>query len=584
MESIWVRAAGLDGMLAFRMEPNSALLLGRNPDAGKLSPTLLPQLGGDRIRCERIPSPRVSANHVLIWHTGTTLRLWDLTSRNGTAMQLRPQQQVEVSRELLLTLELAQPKNATAIEQAPRAAEWQNDREFASAVAEAIRSWLDVIELAGQVSVSWPVDAAPDLPDGLPMGRFALADGAELRVSASDAATHPLSWSSVLDKVHVYINEQNGRLELLQGHEEGFILASSALREAHRQVADAASRGTRLLLLGPTGAGKERLASCYHRHSRQHRGPFTTINCSLLSQDLIYAQLFGAKKGSFTGCTADITGVVEAAHEGTLFLDEVAEMNLDVQRALLRFLDTQGEYQRLGDARTRRAHVQIVCATNAALDEPEQRRGHFRDDLWYRLAVRVVRVPPLRERREDIIAYLQSRRMPGGSSAYEALTPAALQLVLDDVWPGNFRDLENFVERLPAAPSPRSVDEQTCAAALEEGRGTNAAGRKVPPIMAQLPETTDGSWAEIAAQAAAAFAKDYGLRPGLWGQIPIFTEKYLKPVFLAQACGLSHIDEVSKTLNLSELARRMNIADGTTIKLQLQRYIDRFRRRGQPEE
>ena len=573
-DNIWVRASGLEAPLGFRIEPQSVLLLGRHPDPSRLTATLKTELGDRKILCGSIPSTRVSANHLLIWHTGGALRLWDLASRNGSWVQLRAQQRFEVRGALVLALDLGQSGNAAPLDQLPKSAEWQSEREFSGAVAQALRDWLNVLDLHTEVSLEFSPPAHAD-------GCFALADGSELRVLPVGDATHEFPWSGVLDRVRIYINDQNNTFELLQGHDEGFILASRPLRETHRQLADAAARGMRVLLLGPTGVGKERLATCYHRHSRQHRGPFVTVNCSLLKQDLLFAQLFGAKKGSFTGSTADLIGVVEAAHEGTLFLDEIGEMSEEVQRALLRFLDSRGEYQRLGDARTRRANVQIVCATHVELDEPTRRAERFREDLWYRLAVRVVRVPPLRERREDIVAYLKSRALGGGVSAYEALSAAALQRVLDDPWPGNFRDLENFVERLPATGYAHSIDDALCVAAIQEGRGVR---KQLPSAFSEQPVQASADWPEIAAQAAVAFARDHGLQPGQWGQTQIFMEKYLKPVFLAQACGLGLIDEVGKGLNMSELARRMNIADGTTVKLQLQRYIKRFRRQGQLED
>lgn len=586
-DNILVRASGIAGPLSFNVAPQSALLLGRQPDTGKLPAALRNELGGSKIQCETVPSARVSGNHVLLWHTGDALRVWDLGSRNGSWVQLRSQQRIEVSGTLTLSLDLARSGEAGQLEQLPRNSEWQSEREFADAVAQSVRDWLRTLNLRAEVSVSF-------MPQDHSEGRFALANGAELCVLPLRDVTHKFLWSTVLDKIRIFINEQNNTFELLQGHDEGFVLASPALREAHRQIADAAARGMHVLLLGPTGVGKGRLATCYHRHSRQRSGPFATIRCALLSQEQLYAQLFGAKKGAFIGCTADITGAVEAAHEGTLFIDEIDDMSSEVQRALLRFLDLRGEYQRLGDTRTRRANVQIVCATNADLDDPIHRVERFREDLWYRLAVRVVRVPPLRERREDTAAYLQACVLRSGVSAYQALTPGALQQVLDDPWPGNFRDLHNFVERLPAAACASSIGEILCTAALQEGRhgarpapptpGPAAAPEREPEPEPTREAPTRADWPKIAAQAAAAFAKDHGLAPGQWGQIPIFMEKYLQPVFLAQACGLGQIDEIGKDLNFAELARRMNLADGTTVKLQLQRYLERFRPPGGAED
>ncbi len=412
-----------------------------------------------------------------------------------------------------------------------------------------------------------------------------MADGSRLHVKPPLAATFEVPWLAVIDRVRDYVNEENIRFEQLAGHEEDFILASPLMREVHCQIVDAAAYGMRLMLLGPTGAGKERLARCFHNHSRQHKGPYATVNCALLKENLLYAQLFGAKKGSYTGAVQDIVGVVEAAHEGTLFLDEVGEMEIDVQKALLRFLDSRGEYQRLGDTRVRRANVQIVCATNVALDSQSERQGKFRDDLWYRLAVKVVMVPPLCQRKEDILAFLKSRFLRGGHiRAIEAFTPSALKMVLGDPWPGNFRDLENFVERLPPNALPQTLDEVACEAALREGRGPAPAraGRssgmlRAISIPAAAPTST--TWNDISGIADVAFEEDYGAAPKNWGQLQIYMEKYLKPIFIASFSGLTEINEIGKNINYSDLARKLNIADGTTVKMHLSRYIERFRRR-----
>jgi len=252
-------------------------------------------------------------------------------------------------------------------------------------------------------------------------------------------------------------------------------------------------------------------------------------------------------------------------------------MDLEVQKALLRFLDSRGEYYRLGDTQVRHTNVQIVCATNAPLDNAVLRHGKFRDDLWYRLAVKVVRVPPLAERHEDIVAYLKVRSLRGGQiKAYEALSPAALRLVMSDHWPGNFRDLENFVERLPAIALPGSISEESCRAALSEGRSPD---NVVPRPIAPPPVQESVSWNEIIESAFAAFEEDNGAAPKSWGQLQNFTEKYLKPVFVATSSDLRELNELGRNVNCSEIARRLDIGDGTTVKLHLLRYLERFRKR-----
>jgi DNA-binding NtrC family response regulator len=358
-------------------------------------------------------------------------------------------------------------------------------------------------------------------------------------------------------------------------------------------VAEAAEQGRRTVLLGPTGAGKEWLARCYHRYSPRSKGPFAALNCALLERDLLYAQLFGARRGSFTGAVQDVQGLVEASHEGTLFLDELGEMSLEVQKALLRFLDTRGEYQRLGDPKPRRADVQLVCASNARLDEPEFRMKHFRDDLWYRLSSAVIRVPPLRERPEDVLAFLQLKTIRGTTlRVADALSPAALRSVMLDPLPGNFRDLENFVDRLPLVQRVGEIDVVQVDAALREGRGQSAVSVPEQPLIIRdsgrfrrprqldkLPDNRTVDWEKMASSAIAAFVADHGDSAASWGELQTLVEKYLKPVFVATTTDLGSIDEVSKSINYSALARKLNIADGSTVKMHLTRYVERFRQR-----
>lgn len=580
MPTILFRSPDPEERITITLEPGSAVLLGRHPDPSRLAREGIPTFAAGSLSIVRMHSQRVSGNHLLAYCTKErdeeTVWVHDLGSRNGSIAQLQPRQILQLRSDSDLVVELATIPPGDPSVEGPKPIDWAAERDFAAAVSRAVSSWFKSLGItAVVVPVSRHMSGEPAESDEV---RFPLADDSELRIAAGSETTQTSPWSVLLDKLQSYIHEQNSRFEQLQGHEEGFILASRALREAHQRLAEAATRGQRVMLLGPTGAGKDRLARCYHTHSRQHRGPYATLNCALLKENLLYAQLFGAKKGSFTGCIADIPGVVEASHEGTLFLDEVGDLDLEVQKALLRFLDSRGEYHRLGDPRPRRVNVQIVCATNIDLDDPQRRIGRFRDDLWYRLAVKVVRLPPLRERREDITAYLRTRTLPASSlRVYDALAPAALQRVLQDTWPGNFRDLENFVERLPAAMRPQSIELEECVAALREGRGGPAKSEPDPEQDLRITAGPPGSWQDVSAIATTAFVKDHGVQPRSWGQIQLYTEKYLKPVFVAHAVGLAHRDDVGKNLNYSELARRLNIADGTTVKMHLQRYVERFR-------
>lgn len=409
-----------------------------------------------------------------------------------------------------------------------------------------------------------------------------LGDGQLLRIHLSPDITQERPFSQIHEQIASYVHAENRRFQQLGDHEPGVVFVSAAIRTSHERVVEAAVEGQRLVLIGPTGSGKEVLAHCLHRHSARCRGPFVAVNCALLREELLYAQLFGARRGSFTGATSDLPGLVESAHGGTLFLDELAEMDSSTQRALLRFLDRRGEYTRLGDVQPRNSDVQIVCATSSNLASEELRAGRFREDLWYRLAVRVVHVPALQARSEDLMAILRTRRVRGSSvSVFDALTPAAKSRVLKETWPGNFRDLDNFLQRLPLAVRECSLDLPIVERALSEGKThpmTEFA--TVEPVLSPLtsqrlrvmPLDADG-WRAVLSEATNSFLADNAGPPRGWGQIYAFTERYLKPQFVARATGLWHSPQLPEMMNYSLLARQLGVSDGTTIKSHLLRYL-----------
>jgi DNA-binding NtrC family response regulator len=614
---ILLRAIDRDEPMSLMLPPGVALLVGRAPDPSRLTrahmsvkrgpdslarPGELPDLRGLRIETVRMESRRVSANHLLIVPAPAAeaagsegggvdgVSVWDLGSRNGTWLRLSPGKEVRVSHTGEVNIDLAGP--TVTVDDARiariRRAEWTSERDFGAAVVSALSDWLRQLRMQAEIIVR------PRGSEDADSSGFLLADGSELQFLSPRGRTQEHLWSTASDRVRAYIHEQNALFDQLQRRVDGMIVASPASREVLKQVAEAAAQGRRTILIGPTGVGKEWLARCYHRYSQRHSGPFATLNCALLEKDLLYAQLFGARKGSFTGALTDVMGVVEAANGGTLFLDELGEMSLEVQKALLRFLDSRGEYRRLGDPHERRADVQIVCATNLPIDEPQHRLERFRDDLWYRLSSVVVRVPPLTERREDILALLQNRMLPAGFSLAEALDPAALELVLSDPWPGNFRDLENFIERLPVADQRHGIDRAACEKALRQGRGLGQTAepdtgpvRVMPRSDAKPRRTRSGEhrlagaaldWHEITSAALAAFLEDHGQNATGWAQLQEFFDRYMKPVFVARAAASEPGSEPGKPVNYSALARRLNIADGSTVKLQLGRYLERFRK------
>ena len=224
--------------------------------------------------------------------------------------------------------------------------------------------------------------------------------------------------------------------------------SSAAFRQAFDLVDKAAASPINVLLLGETGVGKELFARWLHEHSERAERPFVAINCAALPQALIESELFGVRKGAFTGATQDRPGRFERADGGTLFLDEVGDLAPATQVKLLRVLQT-GEVERLGDERTRRVDVRLVAATNVDLKQAIA-DGRFRADLYYRLATYPVTVPPLRERRSDIpllVAALLTRYAERYAKTVQGVSDRAMQVLVAHDWPGNVRELENIVER-----------------------------------------------------------------------------------------------------------------------------------------
>jgi NtrC-family two-component system response regulator AlgB len=225
-------------------------------------------------------------------------------------------------------------------------------------------------------------------------------------------------------------------------------MPSAAMRAVLEIISRSAAHDVPVLLRGESGTGKTVLARALHRQSPRRGRPFAVVNCPALSEELLASEMFGHVKGAFTGAIRDQPGRVESAEGGTLFLDEVGEIPPSIQAKLLRFLQDK-EFERVGETRTRVADIRIVAATNRDLDLAV-REGHFREDLLFRLNVVEVTVPPLRERREEILPLARSflaffaraaRRPP------PQLSPEAEKAFLAYAWPGNVRELRNSIER-----------------------------------------------------------------------------------------------------------------------------------------
>lgn len=524
-----------------------------------------PQAIPGESRALTVALPSVSANHLALRRSGDVVELVDTNSRNGTWLRLPPGDPVEVRSSKTLQVTLATPKATMNGASGPKDATWLHRGDFHQGVIAAVRAWFETLDLPVRVSASpSPRDAVRDQRMA---GKLPLANGYQLEVVPT--RTVDASWGGSLELLWRYVNAQNAIFTSEEeSRDEGMILASEGIRRAHQQVVSAAQRGHRLLLIGPSGSGKDGLARSYHRHSRRS-GAFIAKNCSMLGRELLRAELFGAEQGAFTGAVRRIVGAVEACHGGTLFLDEIGEMTTEVQPYLLTFLD-RGEYERIGSYDTlHSSDTRIVCATNKDL-RAATLRGEFRDDLWYRLAEQVVHVPPLCDRPEDIAEYLRGHVLDSRIDAWTALDEHARVLVLGHAWHGNFRELATFALHFPRDATAGSVGAKTIRAMLDE--------ISLAPRMTNLPSRPRGrtDLSRLATVAAESFAEDAGHELRSWDDVKDCFERYLKPLVFAELSGAAELER-REAASIPELAAAVDADRGTVLK-QLTRYFERFKK------
>jgi two-component system nitrogen regulation response regulator GlnG len=246
---------------------------------------------------------------------------------------------------------------------------------------------------------------------------------------------------------------------------------SAAMQEIYRVMARLMTTDLTVMISGESGTGKELVARALHDYGRRKTGSFVPVNMAAIPRDLIESELFGHEKGAFTGAAQRNAGRFEQAEGGTLFLDEIGDMPLDAQTRLLRVLQ-QGEYSTVGGRRAIRTDVRIVAATNRDLRQ-QIGQGLFREDLFYRLNVVPIRLPPLRERREDtpdLIRHFMTRAVEEGLPA-KSIDPAAMERLVGYRWPGNVRELENLVRRLAALYSEEVISVEIIERELAEPAG-----------------------------------------------------------------------------------------------------------------
>jgi two-component system, NtrC family, nitrogen regulation response regulator NtrX len=294
------------------------------------------------------------------------------------------------------------------------------------------------------------------------------------RLGANDFLEKPISTEKLLLTVEnalrlARLEEENRDLKRRLGRHH-LVWASPAMRDVIAQVEHVAQSETRVCIRGETGTGKELIARTLHEKSPRHAGPFISLNCAAIPSELMETELFGHEKGSFTGAATRHVGKFEQADGGTLFLDEIGDMPLNMQAKLLRVLE-EGEIERVGGDRPIAVDVRVVVATHRNLEE-QVRQGSFREDLYHRVFVFPIMLPPLRERREDIrvLAEHFARQLAEQNSwKPKDLSQGAIAALERHSWPGNVRELRNVVERFLLLCSDDEIGSESVERALPQG-------------------------------------------------------------------------------------------------------------------
>jgi two-component system nitrogen regulation response regulator NtrX len=301
------------------------------------------------------------------------------------------------------------------------------------------------------------------------------------RLGAIDFLEKPISTDKLLLTVENALKlgrleSENRQLRQRLGKHE-IVWKGDAMKRVMAQLERVAASESRVCILGETGTGKELVARTIHERSNRADGPFVTLNCAAVPAELIESELFGHEKGSFTGASGRHIGKFEQAEQGTIFLDEIGDMPLNMQAKLLRVLE-EGEVERIGGDKPISVNVRVVVATHRDL-EARVREEKFRQDLYHRIYVFPLVLPPLRDRREDIPALVEhfaGQVCEQNGWKPVPFTPAAMDALQSYSWPGNVRELRNMVERLMLLATEGQVDEQTVQMALPKSTGVAASG------------------------------------------------------------------------------------------------------------
>jgi two-component system nitrogen regulation response regulator NtrX len=366
---------------------------------------------------------------------------------------------------------------ATVCDSAPKALEMVKQEKFDLIFSDVVMPVMDGLKLLEEIRA-----AGVTTPVVMMSGQAHIEMAVKAtRLGALDFLEKPLSTDKLLLTVQNALQMERLRQENRQLRRQlggdGMVYTGEKMRRLLAQVDRVAASESRVCILGETGTGKELVARTIHDKSNRREGPYITLNCAAVPAELIESELFGHEKGSFSGAASRHIGKFEQAHEGTLFLDEIGDMPLAMQAKLLRVLE-QGEVERIGGDKPVKVNVRVVVATHRNLEE-QVKQGAFREDLFHRIFVFPISLPPLRERPEDIPALAQHfagqiTKQNGWKPV--SFAPEAMQALQSHQWPGNIRELRNVVERLLLFTEGDTVTADTVQAALPARSTTVASG------------------------------------------------------------------------------------------------------------
>lgn len=292
-----------------------------------------------------------------------------------------------------------------------------------------------------------------------------------MKMGAVDYIAKPFDHDEMLTTVRFIIeknNSQQPQNTLNSASINGIIGKCSKMQELLNKIHKVAPTESTVLILGETGTGKELVAKAIHSESLRTDKPLISVNCAAIPETLIESELFGYEKGAFTGANTNRSGLIEAADNGTLFLDEIGELPLEAQARLLRFIQ-EGEIRRIGSTESKKVNVRLISATHRDL-ESLARDGKFRQDLFYRINVLCLKLPPLRERGKDVLEIAQAiiaNKCQAMNKAALKLSAKAVQAITTYTWPGNIRELENSMERAIILCDGQEIDLELLAIDLE---------------------------------------------------------------------------------------------------------------------